>query len=171
MTGRPTAYRQEFDERAERYALLGLTDVEIAECLGVAESTLHLWKKKHPSFSESITRGKVEADAKVAQSLYHRALGYSHDSVKIFMPAGRDEPVYAEYTEHYPPDTNAARLWLLNRQRGRWVDRHELTGKDGGPIETSGVIVVGGQLNPQQWLEQHGSGQDEVTDDGDSGED
>jgi hypothetical protein len=28
--------------------------------------------------------------------------------------------VREEYIEHYPPDTNAASLWLSNRQRGRW---------------------------------------------------
>jgi hypothetical protein len=36
------------------------------------------------------------------------------------MPAGATEPVYAEYIEHYPPETNAAALWLSNRQRSRW---------------------------------------------------
>jgi hypothetical protein len=33
------------------------------------------------------------------------------------------EPVYAEYTEHYPPDTGAASLWLRNRQPEKWRDK------------------------------------------------
>jgi len=41
--------------------------------------------------------------------------GYTHEATKIFMPAGAEAPVYAPYTEHYPPDTHAASLWLRNR--------------------------------------------------------
>jgi hypothetical protein len=51
----------------------------------------------------------------VAEKLYHRACGYSREAVKIFMPAGAEAPIYAPYTEHYPPDTTAALRWLQNR--------------------------------------------------------
>ena len=44
-------------------------------------------------------------------------------AVKIFMPAGAEAPVCASYTEHYPPDTQAASLWLRNRQPAKWRDR------------------------------------------------
>jgi hypothetical protein len=47
-------------------------------------------------------------------------------AVKIFMPAGAAAPVYAPYTEHYPPDTTAASLWLRNRQPSKWRDRQEV---------------------------------------------
>jgi hypothetical protein len=70
----------------------------------------------YPDFSESIARGKEPADAEIAASLYHSAKGYSHKAVKIFMPQGASEPVYAPYVERYPPDTNAASLWLRNRR-------------------------------------------------------
>jgi len=78
--------------------------------------------------------GKVMADADVAEAHFHRAKGYSHEAVKIFMPAGAAEPVYAPYTEHYPPDERAARFWLMNRQRHLWTERREFTGKDGEPL-------------------------------------
>ena len=47
------------------------------------------------------------------------------------MPAGSPEPVYAEYTEHYPPDTAACNIWLSRRQPKLWRDRAEVavTGK------------------------------------------
>ena len=63
---------------------------------------------------EAIERGGVQADAHMAERLYHRGLGYQHEAVKIFMPAGAAALVYAPYTEHYPPDTQAASLWLRN---------------------------------------------------------
>ncbi len=104
---------------------------------GIGSETFYGWKRTHPAFSEAIARGGIQADAEVAEKLKFRALGYSHEAVKIFMPAGADEPVYAPYTEHYPPDTQAASLWLRNRQKSRWRDKqdHEHGGPGGGPIE------------------------------------
>jgi hypothetical protein len=74
--------------------LLGASDEKIADALEVAVSTFYLWKQEHKEFSEALARGR-EADATVAKSLYRRAKGYSHKAVKIFMPAGATEPVYA----------------------------------------------------------------------------
>jgi hypothetical protein len=118
--GRPTDYREEYCEQARKLCLLGATDVEMAEFFGICPATLNTWKHVHPEFLESISRGKIIADAEVADKLYHRARGYSHEAVKIFMPAGASEPVYAPYTERFPPDTQAAHIWLRNRQPMLW---------------------------------------------------
>lgn len=123
--GRPSSYREEFAEQAYKLCLLGATDKEMADFFQVSEQTLNAWKGERPEFIESITRGKVYADANVAERMYQRAMGYSHEAVKIFMPAGATQPVYAPYTEHYPPDTPAASLWLRNRQSARWRDKQE----------------------------------------------
>lgn len=131
--GRPSKYQEQFSGQAYKLCLLGATDADMADFFEVDQSTIGEWKTVHAEFSLSIARGKAAADANVAEKLYHRALGYSHEAVKIFMPAGADRPVYASYTEHYPPDTPAASLWLRNRQPGKWRDKQELehTGKDG----------------------------------------
>lgn len=136
-SGRPSAYRPEYAEQGFKLCLLGATDAQMAEFWGVTHHAVNRWKHAYPDFRESITRGKLLADAAVAEALYHRAMGYSHPAVKIFMPANASEPVYADYIERYPPDTQAASLWLRNRQPKLWRDKveHELTGKDGGPIE------------------------------------
>jgi hypothetical protein len=128
--GRPTLYNEQTAELAYRLCMLGLTDKELGIALGVSETTINAWKQKHEEFSEALTRGKVIADADVAVSLYKRATGYSHEATKIFMPAGADAPVYAPYTEHYPPDTGAALHWLANRQPAKWRNKqeHEHTG-------------------------------------------
>ena len=123
--GRPTAYRDEYVDQGYKLALLGLTDAEIAAFFEVHEDTINEWKSAHPEFSVSIQKGKLPADSNVAASMYHRAKGYSHEAVKIFMPTGATEPVYAPYTEHYPPDTQAASLWLRNRQPKLWRDKQE----------------------------------------------
>src|SRR6266481_4131197 len=51
-------------------------------------------------------------------------------AVKIFLPSGASEPVYAPYTKHYPPDTKAALRWLMNRQPALWRDRREVNMTD-----------------------------------------
>lgn len=119
--GAPSRYRPEYAELAYKFALLGATDAKLAECFGVSEQTINAWKKAHPLFLESITRGKTVADADIAHALFHRAKGYSHRAVKIFQHQGG--PVIVPYTEHYPPDTQAASLWLRNRQPALWRDR------------------------------------------------
>ena len=132
--GRPSEYQDFFAEKAYKLCLLGATQEEIADMLGVSLQTLYAWREAYPEFLEAFTRGKHDADANVANRLYQRAMGYSHEAVKIFMPAGSDEPVYAPYTEHYPPDTQAASLWLRNRQPGRWRDKQE--------HEHSGTVAI-----------------------------
>lgn len=121
--GRPTDYRAEFAEQGHNYALLGATDAEMADFFGVAESTLNLWKQKHPKFSESIKKGKAAADGKVAASLFKRALGFRVPAVKIFQKDG--ETFEHEFQEYHPPDTTAQIFWLKNRQAKNWRDKHE----------------------------------------------
>ncbi|HGM5043068.1 TPA: terminase [Stenotrophomonas maltophilia] len=122
-TGRPSKYKPELDEQAEKLCRLGATDKEIAAFFGVRESTLNNWKLKHPSFVESLKRGKDEVDGLVEQSLFRRAMGYSHQSEKVFQYQGAI--VRAKTVEHYPPDTTACIFWLKNRQPDSWRDKRE----------------------------------------------
>src|SRR5712691_5019975 len=101
---------------ARRLALLGATDQEMADALGIDQVTLDRWKTRHKEFRSAIEHGKTQADAEIAESLFNRARGYRHEATKIFMPAGSEAPVYAPYVKHYPPDTNAALAWLSRRQ-------------------------------------------------------
>lgn len=119
--GRPSLYKAEYAEQARKLCLLGLTDKELGKFFGVSEQTINAWKKNHSHFLESIQAGRVIADAEVAASTYHRAIGYSHPEDKILQDKG--VPIIVPTTKHYPPDYNAARLWLMNRQRNRWQDK------------------------------------------------
>lgn len=132
--GRPSSYRAEYAEQASKLCKLGATDRDLAGFFEVAESTLNLWKLTHPEFSESLKLGKEEADARVVQSLYRRATGYSHDAVHIAQFQGN--PVVVPYVEHHAPDTTACIFWLKNRKPADWRDKIEqqLSGPDGGAI-------------------------------------
>lgn len=121
---RPTKYDPAFPEQARKLCLLGATDLEIADFFEVSVASLYRWKNEHPKFCEALKEAKAEADKRVEESLYQRALGYSHEAVKIFNNSG--EIVTAKYREHYPPDTTAAIFWLKNRQPERWRDKTEV---------------------------------------------
>lgn len=139
MAGRSTKYKKDFDEQAYKLCLLGAIDKELADFFGVKEQTVNNWKKAHPSFFESLKKGKEAADARVAESLYNRALGYSHPEDKIFNQNG--EPLIVPTTKHYPPDATSAIFWLKNRQKDKWRDKQE--------HEHSGSIDVN-QLTDEQ---------------------
>lgn len=117
-------YQPEYADWAYKFCLLGATDAELAANFDVSEQTINNWKKLYPDFLESILNGKDRADANVAESLYKRAMGYSHVETKVFCSEG--EIVTYDVDKHYPPDTRAVFLWLKNRQSGKWKDKQEV---------------------------------------------
>lgn len=124
MAGRPTEYQPDYCEQVEKLCKLGATDKEIASFFEIVESTLNNWKIAHPEFMESIQKGKLLADANVADALYQRAIGYKHVDTDIRVIEGK--VIETEITKQYPPDTAAAFIWLKNRQKGKWKDKSEL---------------------------------------------
>lgn len=131
---RPTDYKPDYCDQGYKLCLLGATDKDMAEFFEVDESTINNWKLAHPEFLESIKKGKQLADATVADRLFKRATGYEHEEVDVKMYMGNI--IKTDLTKHYPPDTTAAIFWLKNRQKDKWRDRQEITGKDGEAIET-----------------------------------
>lgn len=139
--GRKSSYDAAKLEQARKLCeQFGATGADLGAFFGVSETTICNWQNAHPEFKAALTEGRAVADARVVRSLFERACGYSHPAKKIFCHQG--EITEAEYTEHYPPDTTAAIFWLKNRRPEEWRDRHELTGKDGGAIETKDVSML-----------------------------
>lgn len=122
--GHPSPYVAEYAHIAGVMVRGGATDYELARAFGVCVDTIYAWKSRHAEFSESIKGAKAIPIDRAERSLYHRAVGYTHDATKIVV-VGRDV-VSVAYVEHYPPDTAAARLWLLNCDPLRWRDRHDV---------------------------------------------
>jgi len=126
--GRPSCYTDKYAEQAYKLALLGATDKELGDFFDVSETTINNWKHAFPEFFVSIKRGKMQADANVAERLYLRAMGYEHPETKVFCSEG--EITTYEVTKFYPPDTGAAMAWLKNRRRTAplpWTDSHDVT--------------------------------------------
>ncbi len=137
--GRPSSYRPEYAAQAAKLCALGATDAQLADFFEVAVSTVALWKVQHKQFSDAIKVPKAEADERVEQSLYRRALGYEHDETDIRVVGG--ELVKTAVRKHYPPDPTAMIFWLKNRNPAAWREMKavELTGEGGGPVRFARV--------------------------------
>jgi hypothetical protein len=102
-----------------------MTDLEVADILGISLATLYRWKLDFPAFSRVFKLGKTEADERVERSLYSRAVGYDYFAEKPVMTRHGQKTM--RYRAHIPPDTAAAVWYLKNRRPDRWRDsfRHE----------------------------------------------
>lgn len=132
---RPSKYKAEFAKEAAKLCKLGATDAQLADFFEVSVSTINLWKVQYKEFSESVKVPKAEADEKVEQSLYRRAMGYEHDEVDIKVVAGA--LIQTPIRRYYPPDSTAMIFWLKNRKPGEWRDKQD--------VELSGTL---------NWVEQ-----------------
>ncbi len=130
--GQPTKFKPEYLSQALVLAEKGFTDNDIAEVFEVTEQTINNWKKQFPQFFESLKKGKAVADQKVVQSLYQRALGYSHPDIHISNHKGL--VTKTNIIKHYAPDTTACIIWLKNRDPEHWRDKQD--------IEHSGNVTV-----------------------------
>jgi hypothetical protein len=99
--------------------------------------------------------------------LYHRAVGYNYEAVKIFMPANRSKPVYAKYIEHVPPDVTAAIFWMKNRDPqhsrdsqqlehvlGKYIISDKPMSEEESARERAGVLDVDEQPRFGDWREE-----------------
>jgi hypothetical protein len=129
--GRPSTYRPEYAEIARKLALLGKSDVQIADILGLksdrTDDPFMRWKRRFPEFAEALARGRECSYAEVAASLFERAMGWSHPAVKIFPPRKEGgDPIIVPYIERFPPDTNAAMFILTNREPDLWSNKQTI---------------------------------------------
>lgn len=117
-------YRPEYAHIAHQAALLGATDAQIAAFFKVTETVIQRWKKQHPEFAKAIKDGKLMADAEVAHGLYRIAIGYQCTETQrkeVVNENGEKRLVEViTITKDVPPDHQACRFWLCNRQPALW---------------------------------------------------
>ncbi|GAB3719608.1 hypothetical protein GCM10027592_63170 [Spirosoma flavus] len=124
---RPTYYDADFHvSQGYRLALLGFTVKKLALAFDVSHQTIKNWFKRYPDFYSAVNRGRVQADAQVAEALYKRATGFEVDTVEVFVikTSKTEQQVKLVDTKtYYPPDPKAALHWLKNRQPANWRDK------------------------------------------------
>jgi hypothetical protein len=141
--GRPTDYRPEYAEQAYTLCLLGYIDAQLAEFFQVSIPTLHNWRKRNPEFLNATRLGKFIADAKVAHSLYNRAVGLTIEELRE--TEGKDGQVLTLKTiKELPGDVQAQRYWLKNRQPAMWKENIAITDGEGNGFQ----LVIHEELRP-----------------------
>jgi hypothetical protein len=128
-TGRPTKYQEELHCQIARLGVkAGLNEIQIAGEIGVSESTLNLWKKEHPAFSECLKNSRINKVEEVEKSLVRRALGFHYKAQKpmtCFIGDGVQEIITAEYQEYMPPNPTAIIFYLKKNAPEKYGDKAE----------------------------------------------
>lgn len=112
--------------KIQGWARDGLTDKQISHNMGVAWSTLKIWKTRFPALTDALRKGKEVVDREVENALYKRALGYWVTETKTTtLPDGAVK--VEEIRKHVAPDTTAQIFWLKNRKPDQWREKNDLT--------------------------------------------
>lgn len=125
--------------QVRKLAGYNLTDVEIADVLGICERTLNNYKKD-PGFLAALKRGKVQADSRVIESLYKRATGYKflEKTIEGIMGPGGTRLTAMQkvktVVKHVEPNVAACIFWLKNRRPQDWREMKEGAGVPGDAV-------------------------------------
>lgn len=134
-------YKPEFDNMAYVACVDGgFTDGKLAKLFSVTETTINNWKHSHPSFFESLKRGKDEFDIAVAEdSLLKRVTGYRYEEeTREYKSTGDDKgglQLTKVVTKDIAPDPTSIIFFLKNRNPERWRDARHL--EHGGNLKIS----------------------------------
>ena len=107
----------------ECWARDGYTYQDIANRIGIAFSTLRMWRVKYPEIDEALKKGREIIDYKVENALLKSALGYKTREVKVTttMRYGKVvETVKETLDKEQAPNVSAIQCWLYNRLPQKW---------------------------------------------------
>lgn len=114
--------------RLTGWARDGLTNIQIAQNIGVGERTFSEWVIRFPAISAALKKGKEPVDIQVENALLRRALGYDYEETITEMEdlgGGRTKKHVRKVTKHVPADTTAQIFWLKNRKPKQWREKME----------------------------------------------
>lgn len=113
-------FEEDYCGQAYQYALMSASNSKIAEAMGVSVRQIECWAKEIPAFRTALREGRIDADAKVVESLFKKATGFMQKVDKIVFDNGNMKVVQVD--KYFPPDSTAQIFWLRNRQEGNWQD-------------------------------------------------
>lgn len=175
--GRKTTYQPQYAKQVYKLILLhgpDTTEENIANHFEVSVGCIRKWKRVHQDFRDAIGSAKQQ-DGRVADSMYRRAIGYSHRSEEIlFDPkslcnkcsgSGTNQDdgeqckkcvgsgkliIRVPTRKKYAPDTKAG-LSILARIDRSWQPKRaiEFTGTDDGPIKVDLSQIDTNQLGQE----------------------
>ncbi len=109
----------------------GLNNEQLAQSMGIGESTLYTWQSKHKEIKEAIKKNKEIIDYEVENTALKIALGYSQELTdkKYEMVNGKRKLVEIKVrTVYFAPNVAMLIFWMKNRMGDKW--REKLEDKD-----------------------------------------
>ena len=122
--GKPVKWNSSYVHLAYQLALLGALDKHIAQAMDVEINTITLWKHKHPEFFEAITRGKIQANLKVAESFYLNCVDRYVEEEQAHIWKGKI--VKTTVKKYVQGDKWCQHKWLLNRVPELWSETYKM---------------------------------------------
>lgn len=107
----------------ECWARDGYTFQDIANRIGIAVSTLRMWRMQYPDIDNALKKGREIIDYKVENALLKSALGYHTKEVKVTTTIrfGKTIETIKEVTDkEQAPNVSAIQCWLYNRLPNKW---------------------------------------------------
>ena len=103
----------------------GKTMQEIADELDVERMTIYGWLSQNDQYWDDVGESRRLIDRQIETSLFRRALGYTYEEEKVTTNNGAFTDKI-KITKHVPPDIEACKWWLKNRQPDKWRDKRDL---------------------------------------------
>ncbi|OGI25395.1 MAG: hypothetical protein A2287_09450 [Candidatus Melainabacteria bacterium RIFOXYA12_FULL_32_12] len=131
------------------FAMLGLTNKQIAERLNITEKCFYNWVKRYPDFNTAVQVNKFIPNFKVMDCIYNRAIGMETKKTKKKVLAVKIVKDGEEIIEQHPvmieetvevslPDVNAGKFWLTNRMPEHWKEKpDENSVNNRNPLQTA----------------------------------
>lgn len=109
----------------------GATVEEIANALGIAESTLYKYKNEKTELSKAFTRGRANIVIEIRGALLKKALGYEYEEKKQYMKTNEngESVTFTEITTKHQPPSETAGAMLLRNYDDSWLDKDNVTTK------------------------------------------
>lgn len=132
MASKPDKYQTHVEGRfleIEKWLRDGLTDRQIAKNLGIAYSTLRVYKDKHSALSALFKNTKVAQVAEVENALFKSAKGYHYQEdqvIKIKDEEGFEKVEVVTVIKFMPANIAAAIFFLTNKDPEQWANNKHM---------------------------------------------
>lgn len=136
---KPATFLPDFPDVVKAIAMQGVTDDELAFSMGLNPKIIKSWRKMYSDFDAAIEEGRTIADLQVIEALHKKAIGHSFSTDVIIKDKGGYSIETITKTE--PPETNAIKFWLQNRDPERWNRAGTSLALHGGKKGAEPIVV------------------------------
>lgn len=146
----------------EGWARQGALLKDIAQMLGISETTLYKWKNEKPAFAEAIRAGAKVSNGEVLKSAFEQAVGCFRRVQEVIKvreeyvdeASGRklvrERPEVIEYEKYFPPDGRLTRFMLTNRLPEEYRDKPPEIGQTDKEIHVK-IIAPPGEKSAEDF--------------------